>query len=66
MDSEKEIISLLKSLKLHIVKLEHQILILETKIDSLNKKPSTPFCPDLPPIQPPFHPNFPSFPSKPF
>jgi len=63
MDSEKEIISLLKSLELHIVKLENKILILENKIDSLNKKPSTPFCPDLPPIQPPFHPNFPS---KPF
>jgi len=40
--------------------------ILENKIDSLNKKPSTPFGTDLPSIQPPFHPNFPIFPSKPF
>ena len=66
MDSEKEIISLLKSLELHIVKLENKILILENKIDSLNKKPSTPFGTDLSSIQPPFHPNFPIFPSKPF
>lgn len=67
MDSNKEILSLLKSLELQIVKLENRILCLENKIDTIAViRPSNiPFKPIVYPPTP-LKPNFPDNPQNPF
>tara|TARA_B110000261_G_C12840201_1_gene259965 strand:+ start:133 stop:351 length:219 start_codon:yes stop_codon:yes gene_type:complete len=61
--NKETIFSLLKSIELHIVKLENRILHLENKIDNINRPKLTfPYSPPMPP----FGPEFPSKPPNPF